>query len=84
MCSSDLYGSVTNMDIARALAEAGCEVDRRRILLEAPIKRLGEYVVKVKLHPQVVVDIKLTVSPESAEAPTAEEPATEAEAEPQE
>jgi large subunit ribosomal protein L9 len=79
-----LYGSVTNMDIARALAEAGCEVDRRRILLEAPIKRLGEYVVKVKLHPQVVVDIKLTVSPESAEAPTAEEPATEAEAEPQE
>ncbi len=78
-----LYGSVTNMDIAKALAEAGREVDRRRILLEAPIKRLGDYAVKVKLHPQVVVDIKLTVAPESGEAPAAA-PAAEAESEPQE
>lgn len=80
-----LYGSVTNMDIAKALADAGREVDRRRILLEAPIKRLGEYAIKVKLHPQVVVDIKLTVAPEVSDAPVeAAAPAAEAEAEPQE
>lgn len=67
-----LYGSVTNMDIAKALADAGREVDRRRILLEAPIKRLGEYAVKVKLHPQVVVEITVVVEPQAGEAPAAE------------
>lgn len=68
-----LYGSVTNMDIAKALADAGREVDRRRILLEAPIKRLGEHPVKVKLHPQVVVEVKVVV--EASEPPAEAAPA---------
>ncbi|MFZ5587294.1 MAG: 50S ribosomal protein L9 [Thermodesulfobacteriota bacterium] len=72
-----LYGSVTNMDIAKALTEAGREVDRRRILLEAPIKRLGEHPVKVKLHPQVVVEVKVVV--ESSEPPAEAAPAAPAE-----
>jgi large subunit ribosomal protein L9 len=60
-----LYGSVTNMDVAKALADAGHDIDRRRILMEQPIKRLGEYQIKVKLHPQVVVEVKVTVEPEA-------------------
>ncbi|RJX33865.1 MAG: 50S ribosomal protein L9 [Desulfarculus sp.] len=67
-----LYGSVTNMQVAAALAEQGFDIDRRRIIQESPIKQLGEYTLKVKLHPQVVVDIKLEVLPEAQpEAPAA-------------
>ena len=61
-----LYGSVTNMQIAEALAAQGFEIDRRRIIMaEGPIKKLGTYTLPVKLHPQVVVDIELEVYPEA-------------------
>jgi len=71
-----LFGSVTNLDLAKALAEAGQDIDRRRILLEQPIKRLGTHFVKVKLHPQVVVEIEVKVEPlagEEEESPAAEQ-----------
>lgn len=71
-----LYGSVTNMDLAKALAEQGIEIDRRRIILEAPIKSLGEHPFRVKLHPHVVVDMVVTV--ESETPPPEEKPAEEA------
>jgi len=63
-----LYGSVTNMDIAKALADGGMEVDRRRGLLEQPIKRTGSYPIKVKLHPQVTVEVQVVVEAEAEEA----------------
>ncbi len=73
--SGKLYGSVTNMDIAAALAEMGFVIDRRRIILaEGTLKRLGAHTVPVKLHPQVVVDIQVIVEPEY----TAEEAAAAA------
>lgn len=56
-----LFGSVTNIDIERSLAEAGFEIDRKRIILEEPIKRLGEYTVRVRLHPQVTADVTVQV-----------------------
>ncbi|HHN65352.1 MAG TPA: 50S ribosomal protein L9 [Nitrospirae bacterium] len=56
-----LYGSVTNIDIEKALKEMGFDIDRRKIILEEPIKRLGEYTAKVKLHPEVVADLKIEV-----------------------
>jgi large subunit ribosomal protein L9 len=59
-----LYGSVTNMDVAKALLEMGHDIDRRRILMEQPIKDLGLHEVNIKLHPQVVVGIKVTVEAE--------------------
>jgi len=74
-----LYGSVTNMDLAKALAEQGVEIDRRRIILEAPIKSLGEHPFRIKLHPHVVVDMVVTVEPDSP--PPVEKPAEEAAAE---
>ncbi|MBQ1252102.1 MAG: 50S ribosomal protein L9, partial [Firmicutes bacterium] len=46
-----LFGSVTNMDIAAALAEQGIKVDKRNIELEGNIKTIGQYKVKIKMHP---------------------------------
>jgi large subunit ribosomal protein L9 len=59
-----LFGSITSQDIADALAAAGHEVDKRKIDLESPVKSVGEHVVPLKLHPEVVADIHLTVVPE--------------------
>jgi large subunit ribosomal protein L9 len=56
-----LFGSVTNADIAEALAGKGFDVDRRKIQLHEPIKKLGEYNVPVKLHREVVVSLKVKV-----------------------
>ncbi len=56
-----LFGSVTSMDIAEAMNAQGVTIDKRKIALEEPIKRLGEFSVPVKLHTDVVVDLKVTV-----------------------
>jgi large subunit ribosomal protein L9 len=57
-----LYGSVTSGDIAEFLAAKGVEIDKRKVQLDEPIKTLGEHEVKIKLHPDVVATLKLTVS----------------------
>jgi large subunit ribosomal protein L9 len=59
-----LYGSVTSMDIAEALKERGYEIDRHRIHLREPLKRLGEYSVPVRLHREVTLDLKIRVAAE--------------------
>lgn len=59
-----LYGSVTSMDIADALKEKGYEIDRHRIHLREPLKRLGDYSVPLRLHREVSIDLKVKVSPE--------------------
>ncbi|HSV97289.1 MAG TPA: 50S ribosomal protein L9 [Spirochaetota bacterium] len=56
-----LFGSVTSMDIARRLKDLGHDVDRRKIHLEEPIKKLGEYEVPVKLDEGVTAKLKVTV-----------------------
>jgi large subunit ribosomal protein L9 len=60
-----LFGSVTAMDIAERLKEAGIEVDRRRIQLEQPIKSLGEFAVPVRLRPEVTAQLKVLVEAEA-------------------
>ncbi len=59
-----LYGSVTSMDIAEALQERGYEIDRHRIHLREPIKRLGDFTVPLRLHREVSVDLQVKVAPE--------------------
>ncbi|HZI59893.1 MAG TPA: 50S ribosomal protein L9 [Pyrinomonadaceae bacterium] len=59
-----LYGSVTSMDLAEALKERGYEIDRHRIHLREPLKRLGEYTVPVRLHREVTVDLQVKVASE--------------------
>ncbi len=59
-----LYGSVTASNIAETLAAQGIEIDRRRILLDAPIRVLGEYPVRVRLHAGVISEVLVKVAPE--------------------
>jgi large subunit ribosomal protein L9 len=62
-----LYGSVTSSDIADALAARGFELDRRKLVLADPIKRLGDFEIPVKLHRDVTVKLKVRVVAEGAE-----------------
>jgi large subunit ribosomal protein L9 len=57
-----LFGSVTNIDIERALRERGFTVDRRRIALVEPIKQLGDFTVTVKLESEVEAHLKVNVT----------------------
>jgi len=57
-----LFGSVTTMEIEKALAAEGYEIDRKKIVLEKPIKELGEFKIPVKLHQDVTAEINLEVA----------------------
>lgn len=59
--SEKLYGSVTKATVGEALDEQGIEIDRRKIMLDAPIRMLGEYMVPIKLHPDVECELKVNV-----------------------
>src|SRR4030065_1418808 len=59
-----LYGSVTTMDIASQLRNSGIDIDRKKILLDKPIRTLGEFDVLIKLHPEVTGSIKVIVAPQ--------------------
>jgi large subunit ribosomal protein L9 len=56
-----LFGSVTTMDIAEQLKNEGIEIDKKKISLDEPIKRIGIYAVSVRLHPEVDTQINLQV-----------------------
>jgi large subunit ribosomal protein L9 len=56
-----LFGSVTSMDIAEHLNREGIEVDKKKISLDEPIKRLGTYTVGIKLHPEVTSQLNIEV-----------------------
>lgn len=56
-----LFGSVTSQEISEKLSVDGFSVDRKFIQLDQPIKAIGEYTLKAKLHPEVIADIKVNV-----------------------
>lgn len=59
-----LYGSVTSMDIAEAVAAKGFELDRKKIQLADPIKEIGEFEIPIKLHREVTANLKIVVKKE--------------------
>jgi len=59
--SGKLFGSVTSMEIESYLKENGIDVDRKKILLEEPIKNLGMFTVPIKLRPEVTAHLKVWV-----------------------
>jgi large subunit ribosomal protein L9 len=73
-----LFGSVTVLDIVHALEAEGKTVDRHKVRLKDPIKQVGEYDVAIRLHRDVVTNVKVVVTPEGgmpepvAAAPVAE------------
>lgn len=66
--SGQLFGSVSTRDIAALLKEKGAEVGRSQIVLNAPIKTIGQYKVPLALHPEVEVAITITVARSADEA----------------
>jgi large subunit ribosomal protein L9 len=56
-----LYGSVTSGDIAEALAKRGFDIDKRKLHLPEPIKKLGAFDVPLKLHREVTTQVKVKV-----------------------
>jgi large subunit ribosomal protein L9 len=73
-----LFGSVTSADIAADLAAKGFEVDRRKIVLDEPLKTVGDHTVTIKLYREVTAHVKVKVLSEA----TTETPAAEPVAEP--
>ncbi|MYA95402.1 MAG: 50S ribosomal protein L9 [Nitrospinae bacterium] len=61
-----LFGSVTNRMIEDALQEKGLDVNRRRIVLDEPIKKVGTYDVDIRLHQEVRASVQVRVMPDEA------------------
>jgi large subunit ribosomal protein L9 len=59
--NDQLFGSVTSKDVADALAQKNFIIDRRKVLLDEPIKQLGEYKVPVRLHKDVTAEVGVVV-----------------------
>lgn len=57
----NLYGSITSLDISKALEEEGFSIEKNCILLESPIKKLGIYEAEIRLHPELMTKIKVWV-----------------------
>jgi large subunit ribosomal protein L9 len=63
-----LYGSVSSRDISDAATAAGLTIDRNQVLLVHPIKSLGISAVRIELHPEVIIDIKVNAARSMEEA----------------
>lgn len=59
-----LYGSVTAQDLAAFLSQNGVHVEKRRVGLAEPIKAVGEHSIPIRLHPEVTVPLRVSVSRE--------------------
>ncbi len=62
--NDQLFGSVTSKDVADALAAQNYVIDRRKVLLDEPIKQLGEFKVTVRLHKDVTAEVTVVVAKE--------------------
>src|SRR5438132_10070387 len=65
--SDQLFGSVTQGDIAEALARKSFDLDRRKIQLHEPLKTLGEFTVPIRLHRDVTTHLKVIIEKEAVE-----------------
>ena len=68
-----MFGAVTATDVHEKLTAAGITLDKRRVLLHTPVKTLGQHTVKVKLHPDVTVELNFDVVSENPIVPAATE-----------
>ena len=66
--TGQLYGSVSTRDMAELVTADGFSIDRRQIVLDKPIKTLGLHEVKVQLHPEVQVKVKINIARSQDEA----------------
>ena len=62
-----MFGSVTGQEISDLLKSKGIKIDRRKIQMQEPIKKAGEFTIPVKLHPEITGQIKLIVEGEKVQ-----------------
>ena len=67
-----IFGSVSSGDVKEALDKLGYDIDKKKILLDEPIKRLGNFVVPVKVSTDDRAEVKIVVAREEAEGPAPE------------
>lgn len=60
-----MFGSITAADIAKRITEEGVELDKRQVLLGHPVKELGQHSTRIRLHPDVTVEISFEVVSEN-------------------
>ncbi len=60
-----LFGSVTSHDVADFLIESGIKIDRKKVHLEEPIRSLGVHRVPIKVHPEIIAELKVKVQKEA-------------------
>lgn len=70
--SGQLYGSVNSRDVAEGVTEAGFRIARAQLLMDHPIKTLGLHTQRVRLHPEVIVEITVNVAQSEDEAASQE------------
>jgi len=68
---------VTTQEISESLRSHGIELDRRKLQLKEPIKSLGDFEVPVKLHPEITIAVKVTVTQEEVESEGSPKPPKE-------
>ncbi len=56
-----LFGSITNIDIQKELSAQGVDIDRKKIIINEPIKRTGEYDIQIKLHSDIIANVKTEI-----------------------
>jgi large subunit ribosomal protein L9 len=67
-----MFGAITAADLHAKLTEAGITLDRKRVQLHTPVKTLGQHSAKIKLHPEVTVELNFDVVSENPIEPAAE------------
>src|SRR3954463_5520414 len=70
-----MFGAITGQDIHDKLVASGFEIDKRKIQLHTPVKTLGKHTVKIRLHPDVTVEVPFDVVSENPIEPVATEQA---------
>jgi large subunit ribosomal protein L9 len=68
-----MFGAITATDIHDKLTAAGLVIEKRRVLLHTPVKTIGKHTVKVKLHPEITVELNFDVVSENPIVPSVEE-----------
>ena len=66
--TGQLYGSVTARDIADSIIAAGTQIGRGQVMMERPVKTIGIFDFRIKLHPEVIVTVQVNVAQSQEEA----------------
>ncbi len=62
--NGQLFGSVTAQDIASALEKEGMKIDKKKVEIKEPIRKLGDHTVSIRVYPDMAADLKVRIAGE--------------------